>query len=107
MGNYYYIVKSNVHIPPENVAEFKRIYNEKRWKLGGKWEWDEADDGSITNLHHTRSQSTDQVFLEAIAPYVEDEGYVEMRDEDDDRWRYVFRNGEVKRVEAVITFPEE
>ena len=36
--------------------------------------------------------------LNAIAPFVEEESYIEMRGEDDVYFRWVFRNGKVEEI---------
>ena len=44
----------------------------------------------------------DYEFFRTIAPYVEDDSYIEMRGEDGDMWRWVFEKGECKEIYPTI-----
>ncbi len=66
-------------------------------------------DGPLTSMYHSSdTRDIDKEELEVIAAFVSDGCYVEVSGEDrDDLFRYVFRDGAMRRVKAVISFPEE
>ena len=63
-------------------------------------------DGNIDSLSYDNKQGAEEVFLAAIAPFVKDGSFMTWRGEDGELWRYLYRDGRLKTVPAVITFPE-
>lgn len=49
----------------------------------------------------------DDVMLRAIAPFVEDGSYIQMQGEDGEIWRWVFRDGQLKEIQANIAWNDE
>lgn len=74
-----------------------------------EWQYFFDEDGTLSSLYHASdTRDIDEEELDAIAPFVSDGSYVEASGEDrDDLFRYVFRNGAMKRINAVISFPED
>lgn len=74
-----------------------------------RWSYDFDEDGSLSSMYHpSDAMDVNEEELEVIAPFVSDGSYVELSGEDsDDLFRYVFRNGEMRRIHAVISFPED
>jgi len=65
------------------------------------------DDGNITGLQYNNKDGAQDIFLAAIAPFVADGSWINWDGEDGDRWRFIYRNGRMKIVPAVVTYPEE
>lgn len=67
------------------------------------------DEGGLTGMYHSsETRDVNEEELEAISPFVNDGSFVEVSgDDDDDIFRYIFRNGKMRKVHAVISFPEE
>lgn len=70
------------------------------------WELERDDEESDYNAIYFISEKLgdENIFFSAIAPYVESGSYIQMVGEDGCIWRYVFENGEMKEVEAKISF---
>ena len=73
------------------------------------WGWPpyppEPSDGDITGLTFEGEKLGDDVHLfSAIAPYVEDGSYIRMRGEDNEVWRWLFKDGKCLEQGAIITF---
>ena len=103
MGYYYYSVRSELFIPCQDAPEVERILK----MYGTAWLLTKNDEEDIVGLVHSESKSYDAQFLAAIAHLVREGGFVEISgDDDDDRFRLVYRDGKVKKVKAVVLFPE-
>jgi len=46
----------------------------------------------------------DLEIFNSIAPYVEEDSYIEMSGEDDNLWRWVFKNGKCEEIYPTITW---
>lgn len=56
-------------------------------------------DGNICNVGFTGEKYGDEdVFFNALAPYVESDSYMCFEGEDGDTWKWVFKNGKVKQI---------
>lgn len=68
------------------------------------WRWEVYldDDGNICDLNFEGSKlGDDHILLNAIAPFVREGSYIEMRGEDNEHWRWVIHQGKIK-----IQYPE-
>lgn len=74
-----------------------------------RWEYFFDEDGTLSSMYHQSDvKDINEEELEVIAPFVNDGCYVEVSGEDrDDLFRYVFRNGAMRKINAVISFPED
>ena len=73
------------------------------------WRWEPAlnDDGDIHYLYFEGEKlGDDERFFEAIAPYVIDGCYLEISGEELALWRWVFKDGKMKEVNAKIIWEE-
>lgn len=62
-------------------------------------------DGDICGINYEGEKlRDDEIFWSALAPYVEDGGFIEMGGEDCKRWRWVFKNGKCKEIQPAITW---
>ena len=53
--------------------------------------------GDICDIgFHGEKLGDDEIFLSALAPYVEDESYLEFEGEDGYSWRWCFKNGKLE-----------
>ena len=67
-----------------------------------------TEDGAVTGIDFVgekRGWGEDELF-ELLAPFVEEDSYIEMRGEDGDAWRWVFKRGKVFTVEPTVTWPD-
>ena len=63
--------------------------------------------GNIINLNFIGEKLWEhREMLEKIAQFVEDGSYIEMHGEDEAMWRWVFKNGLLYEVDAIVTWPE-
>lgn len=68
-----------------------------------QWRWSPSvDDGdNIVEIEFTGEKlGQDQIFFNAIAPYVEDGSFIEMKGSDDGHWKWSFENGKLKEYTA-------
>jgi len=74
------------------------------------WRWEVeveklpfGEEGDIIDIYFEGQKfGQDEVFLEAIAPYVEEGSYIEMQGECGARWRWLFKDGGLKEQSATI-----
>jgi len=73
------------------------------------WRWEVGFDaeGNINLIDFMGEKMGDDYMLfNILAPYIENGSYIEMLGEDGALWRWIFKNGNVKEVNATITFDE-
>ena len=67
-----------------------------------RWDYNVLDNYKKSNLIFNGTKLGDEeVLFNAIAPYVEDESYIQMLGEDGLMWRWLFKNGKCNE-----TYPE-
>lgn len=65
------------------------------------------DDGSISKIKcEDEASFAVQEILEALAPYIEDDGYIEADHCCEGRFRYVFKHGQLHTIDPIMTWPE-
>jgi hypothetical protein len=63
------------------------------------------DDGHIVNLEFLCEKLSDELeVFNSIAPYVEENSYIEMYGEYGGMWRYIFIDGECKEIHPTISW---
>ena len=65
------------------------------------WRWDIDMDkhGNIVDIRFDGEKlGDDEVFFKAIAPFVQDGSFIEMRGEDNAMWRWKFSNGKLREI---------
>lgn len=68
--------------------DLKNIFNCWRWNI------DFDDEGNIADIFFDGEKlGDDRVLLDTIAPFVKHNSFIQMRGEDNDMWRWVFRDG--------------
>lgn len=75
-----------------------------------EWRWDVTEDGegNITCLTFSGDKlGDDEDLFYNLAPFIEHGGYIEIRGEDDNPWRWVFWRGELRTEYPVIIWPYE
>lgn len=74
-----------------------------------QWSYDFDESGSLVSMYHSgETKDVNEEELESISPFVSDGSYVEVVGDDfDDIFRFIFRNGKMQRIHAVISFPED
>lgn len=76
-----------------------------RWPLC--FHGDLKDDGlldAISIYFDGEKLGSEDEFFAALAPYVEDGSYIEAVGEDDNRWRWAFRNGKFTIENAIVSY---
>lgn len=69
------------------------------------WRWNVNfdDDGNITDIYFDGQKLGDDYELfQAIAPFVKDQSFIEMRGEDNAMWRWSFKNKKCEEVSPKI-----
>jgi hypothetical protein len=74
-----------------------------------RWTYFFDGDGSLSSMYHCdETKDLNEEELEAIAAFVQDGSYIEASGDDfGDIFRYVFLKGAMRRIQAVISFPED
>ena len=76
----------------------------------GAWRWScsiSEDTGDLVELNFDGEKlGNDEILLEAIAPFVEPGGYLEMSGEDDALWRWKFDGKKLTEVHGEIVWPD-
>jgi len=73
------------------------------------WPVEFDSEGNISGIEYGASDhkiGDEDVWLEAIAPYVES-GRIQVRGEDGDLWRWILSGGKLKEIRPEIKWPEE
>jgi hypothetical protein len=67
------------------------------------------DDGNIVEIDFIadKLRYDENTMFQAVAPYVKDGSFIEMRGEDGTLWRWVFADKKCKEVKAEVTWPDE
>jgi len=101
MGYCMSMEKSSFFVKTEYVG---RILKELT-KNGFSFE--QNDDGDIIKIYFDGEKlfKQDEMFAR-IAPFVKDGSFVEMCGEDGHLWRWVIKNGECRKIDSVITWPQ-
>lgn len=81
------------------VSEFDQIIGDGLWWAG----YD--NQGNLIEFCFGGASRDNADYLAPLAPFVEDGGYLQISD-DNDSWRYVFRNGNVYRIFPKWEIPE-
>lgn len=70
------------------------------------WEIDSDKDGSLIDFYFTKSQKSggELVLFSTIAPWVKDGSYIMVFGEDDEIWRWYFKDGACKEQKASLVF---
>lgn len=66
-----------------------------------RYEPEYDDNGDICNVEFTgQKYGSENVFFNALAPYVESGSYIAFEGEDGDTWEWSFNNGKVEQIET-------
>lgn len=87
-----------------DAKSLSEAMNALMWPLGFK---DVPDDGMLdaTSIYFNgEKMGSEDEFFAALAPYVEEGSWIEATGEDDDRWRWVFRNKKMTVESAIISW---
>lgn len=119
MGYNIYLVETNFELSKQYDKEILDKFQEK---FGGHYESIEAlfedfewiieedvfslDKWVNLSFIGEKGKPDHFVFFHTIAPYVESGRYIEMLNEFDERWRWVFENGELKEIYPEILWDE-
>lgn len=98
-GYHYGWVSTERALACENFAD---LMNECRFDIGGnkeKYTW--------ICFNGEKYSGDEELFLDAISPYVKHGSYIEMRGEEGEIWRWVFLNGHVEEHYATISYDYE
>lgn len=110
MGYCITLVEHDFLIPSENIDKALEKINNKlidgndykdikqAFKKYGRWEMKETEKGlTIDYFSGEKYGWGEEKILDTVAEYVEDESFVTMAGtHDGERWRYYFKNGEMK-----------
>ena len=125
MGYYINSMEANFMLKKENVNEawgaLKKVCNESsnRWLESAVndsptfeesmeecgWTIEQNENGDYDSIYFSDEKyRNNEIELEAIAPYVEDDSYIQMQGEDGDIWRWIFKDGKCIEKYATISF---
>lgn len=83
-----------------NAGSFKETMRRLGWNI--RFDISTGDVDYI--MFEGEKAGEEEKFFGAIAPYVENESYIEMHGEDGGIWRWFFKNGKVEEQHAKVTF---
>lgn len=90
------------HILHENAGSIQEAFEEMDWYV------DTDRSGDIAYIAFTGEYlGHEEEMFSLIAPYVESGSFIQMRDENDEVWRWIFHDGRVYYARAVMSFPDE
>jgi len=78
-------------------------------EMGQAWRWqfDTDNDGNINDIWFQGQKLGDEeTFFKTIAPFVRDSSFIEMEGDDDERWRWVFKNGQLYEQDSKLVWGE-
>lgn len=123
MGYHAQVTECIFGIPKTNFPKLERVLGKPITEALdelGYWDFDETLDGSINDLNYDQtSYDGDKMFkfFTKIAPYIElpkdvtpavcKHPYVQFSGDENEIWRFVFVNGEVKEIVPKITWEYE
>ena len=85
-----------------NITDVEKIFQCWRWNVYFD------DNNNITDISFDgEKMGDDRVLFDAIAPFVENNSFIEMRGEDTDMWRWKFVNGKCKEIGARIIWDDD
>jgi len=68
-----------------------------------RWDIDFDEEDNVIEIDFTGEKlGSDEAIFNAIAPFVKEGSFIEMRGEDGEMWRWVFENGNCKEVKPKI-----
>jgi|TARA_R100001530_G_C4306303_1_gene151765 hypothetical protein len=74
--------------------------------LAWRWRADLDKDGNVVGIQFDGEKlGDDEVLMRAIAPFVKHGSFIEMVGEDQDWWRWSFRNGKAYAAEPTVIWP--
>jgi hypothetical protein len=65
---------------------------------------DEEEDGTITGMHYDSKTGCQDIFLEALAPYVKAGSYIEWQGEEGEQYRFDFNGTSMTQRSGVVTW---
>jgi len=103
MGYSYdlFLRNSNIFIEAQHATAATRILEDAMFTI----KTDEK--GNIKHFDFDgNSMPDDEEFCKALAPFMRDDCFLEFCNEMGDNWRWVFADGNCKRVSAVVLWPK-
>ena len=97
MGYCMSMSDSTFYVPSENVGRVLALMRKQPYGF------QLDDDGNITDIEFLGEKLGDELTaFEKIAPYVRSGSFLKMHGEDDERWRWVFKDGKCREVQATV-----
>jgi hypothetical protein len=97
LGTHFSWVNTSEFVKARTLAEGFRA-----------WRWDldiESDDGDAIDIQFRGEKlGDDEMFFQAVAPFVEKGSYIEMQGDEGAIWRWAFDGTTVKDVEAKLVW---
>lgn len=98
MGYCMSMNDSKFFVSTENVGRVLSVMQHQPYEL--KFD----DDGNIVDISFYGDKLGDEPrVFQKIAPYVKDGSYIEMEGEDNDIWRWVFKDSKCREVKAEVS----
>lgn len=102
MGYCMEMMESKFFVPTEYTGRVLAMTQ------GESYDFHLDSDGNITELKFIGEKlCNDLEMFQSIAPYVKDGSYIWMMGEDGSQWRWVFRSGMCREVNARVEWPDE
>jgi hypothetical protein len=113
--NYNNVIESLKKWASKKTSEIRYVYTDDILDSGGIDEVMEAirypifleDDYCHIDFFSGQKLGDDLEIFSVIAPFIEEDGYIEYIGEDGVNWRYLFKDGEVKEIYPILVWEEE
>lgn len=98
MGYCMSMNDSTFFVPTENTGRVLAVMQHQPYEL--KFD----DNGDIVDISFYGDKlGNDLKAFQKIAPFVQDGSFIEMEGEDNETWRWVFKNGKCREVKAKVS----
>lgn len=91
---------------PENYDETVKSVAEVFNLLGFETDTESYDGEYVGLTYYNSKTGSEDIFIEAVAPFVADGSYLSWRGEEGERWRHEVRNGKLVTLSATTVWSE-
>jgi hypothetical protein len=86
----------------ETVTSVAEVFN----LLGFETDTESYDGEYVGLTYYDSKMGSEDIFIEAVAPFVADGSYLSWRGEEGERWRQVVRHGKIDTLTATTVWSE-
>jgi len=100
-------LRGDSHFSWVDTADFLAAKDLSRAMYVWRWELELDDHQNVVGIcFFGEKLGDDKILFDAIAPFVKDDSFIEMRGEEDEGWRWVFKHGKCIEIHPQVVWPE-